>query len=56
METQISKHANAPIRVLIVDDHVILRQGICMLLNEEGDFEVKGVHWYRNRFQISNSS
>jgi len=42
METQISDCENAPIRVLIVDDHVILRQGICMMLNEVGDFEVVG--------------
>lgn len=33
---------DAPIRVLIVVDHVILRQGIRVLLNEEEDFEVVG--------------
>ncbi len=42
MEAQISKHENTPIRILIVDDHVILRQGIRMMLNEESDFEVVG--------------
>jgi DNA-binding NarL/FixJ family response regulator len=42
MEAQISKYENAPIRILIVDDHVILRQGIRMMLNEESDFEVVG--------------
>ncbi len=42
MEMQISEHSNAPIRVLIVDDHVILRQGISLMLNEEDDFEVVG--------------
>lgn len=42
MEIQIAGHKNAPIRVLIVDDHVILRQGICVMLNQEDDFEVIG--------------
>ena len=42
METQISEYINTPIRVLIVDDHLILRQGIRMMLNEGGDFEVVG--------------
>ena len=42
METEISDCENAPIRVLIVDDHVILRQGISVMLNKEGDFEVVG--------------
>jgi DNA-binding NarL/FixJ family response regulator len=42
MEIQMSEHLNKPIRVLIVDDHVILRQGICLMLNEEDDFEVVG--------------
>jgi len=32
----------APIRVLVVGDHVLLRQGIRVLLNEEQDFEVVG--------------
>jgi len=27
---------------MIVDDHVILRQGICVMLSEEGDFDVVG--------------
>ncbi len=42
MKTQISEFENAPIRVLIVDDHVILRQGICVMLNDERDFDVVG--------------
>jgi DNA-binding NarL/FixJ family response regulator len=50
MVTQIAEQKDAPIRVqkdvpirvLIVDDHVILRQGIHVLLNEEEDFEVVG--------------
>ena len=43
MQTQIAApKAAPPIRVLVVDDHVILRQGIRALLNEEHDFEVVG--------------
>lgn len=42
MEIQMSEHLDKPIRILIVDDHAILRQGICMMLNEEDDFEVVG--------------
>ena len=42
METQTAKYKNAPIRVLVVDDHVILRQGIGVMLNQEDDFEVIG--------------
>ena len=37
-----SEHGNNRIRVLIVDDHAILRQGIRMMLNEEDEFEVVG--------------
>jgi len=40
--TQIPEFENTPIRVLLVDDHVILRQGIRVMLNKEGDFEVVG--------------
>lgn len=32
-----------PIRVLIVDDHVIVREGLQILLGEEDDFEVVGM-------------
>ena len=32
----------APIRVLIVDDHEIVRKGLCSMLSEEEDFEVVG--------------
>jgi DNA-binding NarL/FixJ family response regulator len=43
METQIAEYKKiAPIRVLVVDDHVILRQGIGVMLNQEDDFEVIG--------------
>ncbi|MEM7127817.1 MAG: response regulator transcription factor [Chloroflexota bacterium] len=33
---------NNPIRVLVVDDHGIVRRGTCALLREEDDFEVVG--------------
>src|SRR5260221_12973676 len=42
METQIAEHKDAQVRVLVVDDHVILRQGIRELLNKENGFEVVG--------------
>ncbi len=43
MQTQIAApKAAPPIRVLVVDDHVILRQGIRVLLNEGHDFEIIG--------------
>jgi DNA-binding NarL/FixJ family response regulator len=43
MQTQIAApKAAPPIRVLVVDDHVILRQGIRVLLNEGQDFEIIG--------------
>ncbi len=42
MEMQMSEHSSAPIRVLIVDDHAILRQGICLMVNEENDIEIVG--------------
>ena len=42
MKTQMTETENASIRVLIVDDHVILRQGICVMLNKDGDFAVVG--------------
>ena len=42
MEVQISEHKNAPIRILLVDDHMILRQGICVMLKGESDFEIVG--------------
>ena len=42
MEAQISEDENAPIRVLIVDDHILLRQGIRAMLTAGGDFEIVG--------------
>ncbi|HEX3386122.1 MAG TPA: response regulator transcription factor [Mucilaginibacter sp.] len=42
METQKAAHKNAPIRILLVDDHVILRQGIGVMLNQEDGFNVIG--------------
>ncbi len=42
MVTQIEEQKEVPIRVLIVDDHVILRQGIQVMLNGEEDFEIIG--------------
>ena len=32
----------APIRILIVDDHSMVRSGLRLLLEEEGDFHVVG--------------
>jgi DNA-binding NarL/FixJ family response regulator len=37
-----SEYEKTPIRVLIVDDHVLLRQGLCLMLNEQDNFEVVG--------------
>jgi DNA-binding NarL/FixJ family response regulator len=43
METQLAiAQKNAQIRVLVVDDHVILRQGIREMLDKECDLEVIG--------------
>ena len=42
METQAIEQIDVPIRILLVDDHVILRQGLSLMLNEEDDFEVVG--------------
>jgi DNA-binding NarL/FixJ family response regulator len=39
---QVSQRESAPIRVMIVDDHALLRQGIRAMLNEEDGFEVVG--------------
>ncbi len=36
------KTAHTPIRVLVVDDHEIVRKGLCAMLCEEEDFEVVG--------------
>src|SRR5258708_38032880 len=42
VEMHISRHIETSIRILLVDDYVILRQGICALLSEEDDFEIVG--------------
>ena len=39
---QVSEQAKKRIRVLVVDDHEIVRKGLCALLNEQDDFEVVG--------------
>jgi DNA-binding NarL/FixJ family response regulator len=39
---EMPEHSSDPIRVLIVDDHAILRQGISLMVNEENDFEIVG--------------
>src|SRR5690349_4781554 len=36
------EHSDNQIRVLVVDDHVLLREALCTLLNKEDDFEVVG--------------
>jgi|SRR5579859_1550969 len=43
MEAQVIIRANATIRILVVADHVILRQGIRVMLKEEDGFEVVGM-------------
>jgi DNA-binding NarL/FixJ family response regulator len=42
VEMHISRRLETSIRILLVDDYVILRQGICALLSEEDDFEIVG--------------
>jgi DNA-binding NarL/FixJ family response regulator len=42
MQTQTFPSEKASIRVLVVADHVILRQGIHLMLDAENDFEVVG--------------
>jgi DNA-binding NarL/FixJ family response regulator len=43
MEAQVIILANATIRILVVADHVILRQGIRAMLKEEDGFEIVGI-------------
>jgi DNA-binding NarL/FixJ family response regulator len=37
-----SEISNGNIRILIVDDHVVMREGLARLLSQEPDFEVIG--------------
>jgi DNA-binding NarL/FixJ family response regulator len=39
---QVPEKSKKRIRVLVVDDHEIVRKGLCALLNEQDDFEVVG--------------
>jgi DNA-binding NarL/FixJ family response regulator len=41
-QPQFTRPAQGRIRVLIVDDHEIVRKGLCMMLGEQDDFEVVG--------------
>ena len=42
VEAEMSEQTPARIRILVVDDHEIVRKGICTMLREEDDFEVVG--------------
>jgi two-component system response regulator NreC len=37
---RVPESASAPIRIVIADDHPVVRRGLRMLLDDEGDFEV----------------
>jgi len=41
-QVQPGKPLQNRIRILVVDDHEIVRKGLCTMLNEEDDFEVVG--------------
>jgi DNA-binding NarL/FixJ family response regulator len=43
MEAQVNIRTNATIRILVIADHVILRQGIHAMLKEEDGFEIVGM-------------
>lgn len=43
MEAQVITRGNTTIRILVVADHVILRQGIHVMLKEDDGFEVVGM-------------
>src|SRR5260221_11306524 len=40
VDTQVVEQKKAQISVMVIDDHVILRQGIREMLNKENDLEV----------------
>jgi DNA-binding NarL/FixJ family response regulator len=42
MDVPLDRQTDTPIRVLVVDDHVLLRQGLREVLHKEQDFQVVG--------------
>src|SRR5262249_173938 len=41
-ETMPAPHKNSPTRVMIVDDHELVRDGLRMLIDRQNDFQVCG--------------
>ncbi len=39
---QVQRAGDPPVRIVLVDDHAILRQGLCLLLEREHDLQVAG--------------